>query len=90
MAALTVAGWRLHARLRRQRHAAATVAYPVRRPAGGRLSWRLCWEEMVERIILALRSDFGCLVIIVAFVVIMISTIVFANIITPPSNNPFV
>ena len=42
------------------------------------------WEEMVERFILALRSDFGCLVIIVAFVVIMISTIVFANIITPP------
>jgi hypothetical protein len=46
--------------------------------------------EMVERLILALRTDFGCLVIIVAFVVIMISTIVFANIITPPSNNPFV
>jgi hypothetical protein len=45
---------------------------------------------MVERIVLALRNDFGCLVIIVAFVVIMISTIVFANIITPPSNNPFV
>jgi hypothetical protein len=45
---------------------------------------------MVERFILSLRSDFGCLVIIVAFVVIMISTIVFANIITPPSNNPFV
>jgi hypothetical protein len=44
---------------------------------------------MVERFILALRSDFGCLVIIVAFVVIMISTIVFANIITPPSSNPF-
>ena len=72
------------------RHVAATVAYPVRRRAGGRRCWRLCWEEMVERIILALRSDFGCLVIIVAFVVIMISTIVFANIITPPSNNPFV
>jgi hypothetical protein len=35
---------------------------------------------MVERFILALRTDFGCLVIIVAFVVIM----------TPPSNNPFV
>jgi hypothetical protein len=45
---------------------------------------------MVERLILALRTDFGCLVIIVAFVVIMISTIVFANVITPPSNNPFV
>jgi hypothetical protein len=45
---------------------------------------------MVERVIVALRNDFGCLVIIVVFVVIMISTIVFANIITPPSNNPFV
>lgn len=45
---------------------------------------------MVERLILALRSDFGCLVIAIAFVVIMISTIVFANIITPPSANPFV
>ncbi|MBV9100721.1 MAG: hypothetical protein JOZ46_10650 [Candidatus Dormibacteraeota bacterium] len=45
---------------------------------------------MVERLIVAIRNDFGCLVIIVAFVVIMISTIVFANIITPPSNNPFV
>jgi hypothetical protein len=44
---------------------------------------------MVERLILALRSDFGCLVIIVAFVVIMISTIVFANEITPSSRSPF-
>ena len=44
---------------------------------------------MVERFIVALRNDFGCLVIIVVFLVIMISTIVFANIITPPSNNPF-
>jgi hypothetical protein len=62
------------------------VAYPVRRRFGDWLSG----GEMVERFILALRTDFGCLVIIVAFVVIMISTIVFANIITPPSNNPFV
>lgn len=45
---------------------------------------------MLERFIVALRNDFGCLVIIVLFLVIMISTIVFANIITPPSNNPFV
>ena len=52
-----------------------------------RPSWQ---EDLVERFILALRSDFGCLVIIVAFVIIMISTIVFANIITPPSSNPFV
>jgi hypothetical protein len=43
---------------------------------------------MLERLIVALRNDFGCLVIIVAFVVIMISTIVFANIFTPPSSNP--
>jgi hypothetical protein len=69
-----------------KRQVGSTVAYPVRRRVRGRLSW----EEMVERFILALRSDFGCLVIIVAFVVIMISTIVFANIITPPSSNPFV
>ena len=44
----------------------------------------------MERLILALRSDFGCLVIVLAFVVIMISTIVFADIITPPASNPFV
>ena len=44
----------------------------------------------VERLILALRTDFGCVVIIVAFLIIMISTIVFADIITPPSSNPFV
>ena len=44
----------------------------------------------MERFVLALRSDFGCLVIVLAFVVIMISTIVFADIITPPAANPFV
>lgn len=44
----------------------------------------------MERLILALRSDFGCLVIALAFVVIMISAIVFADIITPPASNPFV
>jgi hypothetical protein len=44
----------------------------------------------VERLILALRTDFGCLVIVLAFVVIMISTIVFADLITPPAANPFV
>jgi hypothetical protein len=44
----------------------------------------------VERLILALRSDYGCLVIVLAFVVIMISTIVFADIVTPPASNPFV
>ncbi|MDQ2960277.1 MAG: hypothetical protein M3R48_04415 [Candidatus Dormibacteraeota bacterium] len=62
------------------------VPYPVRRRVRG----RRYGEEMVERFILALRTDFGCLVIIIAFLVIMISTIVFANIITPPSANPFV
>ena len=46
--------------------------------------------DMLERFVLALRSDFGCLVIIVGFLVIMISTIVFADVITPPANNPFV
>ncbi|MEA2671869.1 MAG: hypothetical protein QOG45_2089 [Chloroflexota bacterium] len=44
----------------------------------------------VERLILALRSDFGCLVIALVFVVIMVSTIVFADIVTPPAANPFV
>ena len=44
----------------------------------------------MERLILALRSDFGCLCIAVAFIVIMVSTIVFATIITPPASNPFV
>jgi hypothetical protein len=44
----------------------------------------------VERLILALRSDFGCLVIVMAFLVLMISAIVFADIITPPASNPFV
>ncbi|HEV3274550.1 MAG TPA: hypothetical protein VG299_06765 [Candidatus Dormibacteraeota bacterium] len=42
----------------------------------------------MERLIVALRTDFGCFVIIVAFVVIMISAIVFANILTPPASNP--
>lgn len=42
----------------------------------------------MERLILALRSDFGCLCIGVAFIVIMISTIVFADIITPSPSSP--
>ena len=45
---------------------------------------------MIERFIRALRQDFGCFVIVVAFFVIMISSIVFADFITPPSSNPFV
>jgi hypothetical protein len=44
----------------------------------------------VERLVLAIRNDFGCVAIIVGFVIIMISTIVFADIITPPASNPFV
>ena len=44
----------------------------------------------MERLILALRTDFGCLAIVVGFLIIMISTIVFADVITPPSSNPFV
>jgi hypothetical protein len=42
----------------------------------------------MERFIAAVRADFGCFAIIVAFVVIMISAIVFANILTPPASNP--
>jgi len=45
---------------------------------------------MLERFILALRTDFGCLVIVVGFVVLMLSAIVFADVISPPANNPFV
>lgn len=45
---------------------------------------------MLDSFILSIRRDFGCFAIAVAFVVLMISTIYFANIITPPSSNPFV
>jgi hypothetical protein len=47
-------------------------------------------KKMVERLILAIRQDFGCLVIMVAFFVVMVATIIFADVITPPSSNPFV
>ena len=57
-----------------------SVTYPF-----GRLTLR---TRDMERLIVALRTDFGCLAIIVAFVVIMISAIVFANILTPPASNP--
>ena len=56
------------------------VTYPFRR-----LTLR---TRDMERLIVALRTDFGCFAIIVAFVVIMISAIVFANILTPPASNP--
>ena len=45
---------------------------------------------MLERFILSIRQDFGCFVIAVAFLVLMIMSIVFATILTPPSSNPFV
>ncbi|HET9052023.1 MAG TPA: hypothetical protein VFO60_09980 [Candidatus Dormibacteraeota bacterium] len=44
----------------------------------------------MERLVLAIRTDFGCVAIVVGFLIIMISTIVFADVITPPANNPFV
>jgi hypothetical protein len=44
----------------------------------------------LERLVLAIRSDFGCVAVIFVFLIIMISAIVFANIITPPATNPFV
>jgi hypothetical protein len=44
---------------------------------------------MAERFILAIRRDFGCLVIAVVFLVIMISTILFASEITPGVSSPF-
>ena len=64
----------------RARGAAPAVTYPF-----GRLTLR---TRDMERLIVALRTDFGCFAIIVAFVVIMISAIVFANILTPPASNP--
>jgi hypothetical protein len=62
------------------RGAGRAVTYPFRR-----LTLR---TRDMERLIVALRTDFGCFAIIVAFVVIMISAIVFANILTPPASNP--
>jgi hypothetical protein len=64
----------------RARGATPVVTYPFRRLT-------LLTRDM-ERLIVALRTDFGCFAIIVAFVVIMISAIVFANILTPPASNP--
>ena len=64
----------------RARGTTHVVTYPFRR-----LTLR---TRDMERLIVALRTDFGCFAIIVAFVVIMISAIVFANILTPPASNP--
>jgi hypothetical protein len=64
----------------RARGTTRVVTYPFRR-----LTLR---TRDMERLIVALRTDFGCFAIIVAFVVIMISAIVFANILTPPASNP--
>lgn len=44
---------------------------------------------MIERFILAVRTDFGCLCIIAGFLVLMIGSIVFADILTPPASTPF-
>jgi hypothetical protein len=44
---------------------------------------------MLERFILAFRSDFGCLCIIVGFLILMIASIAFADFITPPAATPF-
>ena len=62
------------------RGAVRAVTYPF-----GRLTLRI---RDMERLIVALRTDFGCFAIIVVFVVIMVSAIVFANILTPPASNP--
>ncbi len=43
-----------------------------------------------ERFLAAIRQDIGCLSIATAFIIIMVFAIVFANIITPSANNPFV
>jgi hypothetical protein len=45
---------------------------------------------MIERLVLAIRQDLGCFIIAVAFFVIMVTTIIFADVITPPASNPFV
>ena len=66
--------------MQRRRGTARAVTYPF-----GRLTLRI---RDMERLIVALRTDFGCFALIVAFVVIMISAIVFANILTPPASNP--
>ena len=66
-----------------------TATHPCRLSSGS-LSCRSGDPLPVERLILALRSDYGCLVIALVFVVIMVSTIVFADIVTPPAANPFV
>jgi len=65
------------------RGAGPAVTYPFRQSDHPTLRTR-----DMERLIVALRTDFGCFAIIVAFVVIMISAIVFANILTPPASNP--
>jgi hypothetical protein len=69
--------------LARARGTTHPVTYPFRQSDNLTLRTR-----DMERLIVALRTDFGCFAIIVAFVVIMISAIVFANILTPPASNP--
>ncbi len=38
----------------------------------------------------AVRADFGCLIIALAFLLLMALTAIFADFITPPAHNPFV
>ncbi len=38
----------------------------------------------------AIKTDLGCLLVAVLFLVIMALSIVFATVLTPPANNPFV
>lgn len=66
------------------------VSFPVFRTSGPCAVHVVHRTGMVERFILALRSDFGCLAVIAAFVILMVSAIAFADILTPPSANPFV
>jgi hypothetical protein len=48
------------------------------------------FQPVLERLVLNIRADFGCVAIIAVFLIIMISTIVFADVLTPPAANPFV
>jgi len=38
----------------------------------------------------AVRADFGCLIIAIAFLLLMALSTIFADFITPPPHNPFV
>ena len=38
----------------------------------------------------AIKADLGCVLVAVLFLLIMALSIVFATVLTPPANNPFV